>query len=90
MKKVTDGGTDGHKSTAGGSPVRGLPSVANPKVGVMTHQRIAYGHRLIGEPVKVDEGYEACCECGATGWGLTAHDAVVNLVSHFDRVGVAS
>ena len=56
----------------------------------MNYPRIAYGHRLIGEPVRVDEGYEACCECGCTGWGLTAHDATVNLTAHFDRVGAAS
>ena len=56
----------------------------------MNYPRIAYGHRLIGEPVRVDEGFEACCMCGATGWGITAHDATVNLVSHFDRVGAES
>ena len=55
----------------------------------MNYPRIAYGHRLIGEPVRVDEGFEAMCSCSFSEWGPTPHDAVTRLLLHFDAVTVS-
>lgn len=50
----------------------------------MGERRVVVGHRLIGDPVPVDFGFEVCCACGQTEWSLVESVAVRKLAMHMD------